>query len=232
MKLYSAWYCPFAQRAWMALVYKGLDFEYIEIDPYEKTESWLEISRGYALVPVLVQSNNSAGDTTVVESNRILEYLDDYYPDSSAIFSANPNRRAEQKFWMDYIGKNITPYFYRYLKTEEKGEFQDESRNKMLEGLAAFTQAMDSDGPFFSGADLSAVDIALIPFSYRIEVLLGHYKNFALPQDGDIWLRYRRWYNAVLEMPAFQATATDHENYQTRLTDHYLPYSQAAGRPT
>ena len=28
-----AWYCPFAQRAWMALLHKGLDFDYLEVDP-------------------------------------------------------------------------------------------------------------------------------------------------------------------------------------------------------
>ncbi|MFA9420073.1 MAG: glutathione S-transferase N-terminal domain-containing protein [Gammaproteobacteria bacterium] len=41
MKFYNAWYCPFAQRAWMALVYKDIDFDYIEIDPYDFTDSWL-----------------------------------------------------------------------------------------------------------------------------------------------------------------------------------------------
>ena len=39
MKLYSAWYCPFAQRAWMTLVHKEIDFNLIEVDPYELTES-------------------------------------------------------------------------------------------------------------------------------------------------------------------------------------------------
>ena len=31
LKFYSAWYCPFAQRVWMALLHKGLAFEYIEV---------------------------------------------------------------------------------------------------------------------------------------------------------------------------------------------------------
>jgi glutathione S-transferase len=39
MKLYTAWYCPFAQRAWMTLVHKNINFDYIEVDPYDKTES-------------------------------------------------------------------------------------------------------------------------------------------------------------------------------------------------
>ena len=53
MKFYNAWYCPFAQRAWMALVHKNIDFEYIEVDPYDSTEWWIKVSRGAELVPVL-----------------------------------------------------------------------------------------------------------------------------------------------------------------------------------
>jgi glutathione S-transferase len=46
MQFYNAWYCPFAQRAWMTLVHKGIHFDYIEVYPYNETESWLAISRG------------------------------------------------------------------------------------------------------------------------------------------------------------------------------------------
>jgi glutathione S-transferase len=105
MKLYNAWYCPFAQRAWMALVHKGIDFEYVEVDPYDKTDWWLRVSRGAELVPVLVQTNsNGVGETTIVESNRILEFLEDYRPEPNPIFSSDPLERAEQKYWMDHIG--------------------------------------------------------------------------------------------------------------------------------
>lgn len=50
MKFHSAWYCPFAQRAWMTLLLKEIDFAYIEVDPYRKSAWWLTISRDKALV--------------------------------------------------------------------------------------------------------------------------------------------------------------------------------------
>ncbi|MCW4223987.1 MAG: glutathione S-transferase domain-containing protein [Candidatus Thiodiazotropha endolucinida] len=69
LKFYSAWYCPFAQRAWMTLLHKQLDFEYIEVDPYRKCQWWLEISRNSAKVPVIVQLNlNDAGESTIIDS--------------------------------------------------------------------------------------------------------------------------------------------------------------------
>jgi len=230
MKLYNAWYCPFAQRAWMALVYKDIDFELNEVDPYDLTEWWLKVSRGAGLVPVVVQANEDGSDTTIIESNRILEYLEDYYPEKPTIFSDNPNQRAEQKYWMDHVSNKITPYVYQYLKTPEAGAAQDEARDKMLEGLAVFSQAMSSKGPYFNGDNMGAVDIAMLPFAYRIDVLLGHYRKYALPSEGDSWQRYHRWYQTMLASPAFRATAFDHDDYQNRLIEHYLPYSYGDGR--
>jgi glutathione S-transferase len=231
MKLYNAWYCPFAQRAWMALVYKEIVFEYVEIDPYDSTEWWIEASRGAELVPVLVQANSDGvGETTIVESNRILEYLEDYQPDTNPIFADDPLQRAEQKYWMDHIGNKITPYLYRFLKASEAGEQRDESRESLLEGLTTLVQAMDPTGPYFPGNSVSAVDIALIPFAYRIDVLLGAYRDFKLPQEGKTWQRYRRWYDAMLDHPAFKSTAFEQDDYERRLVEHYYPYSLGEGQ--
>lgn len=231
MKLYNAWYCPFAQRAWMALVHKGIDFEHVEVDPYDKTDWWVRVSRGAELVPVLVQPNSSGvGETTIVESNRILEFLEDYQPEQNPIFSRDPLERAEQKYWMDHIGNRITPYLYRFLKASEPGENRDESREKLVAGLITLINAMNVDGPFFSGDEIGAVDIALIPFAYRIDVLLKAYRDFELPTKGEIWQRYQCWYDAMLQHPAFKVTAFDQGDYEIRLVEHYYPYSQGEGQ--
>jgi hypothetical protein len=33
--LFCSWFCPFAQRAWIALEEKAVKYHYIEINPYE-----------------------------------------------------------------------------------------------------------------------------------------------------------------------------------------------------
>ena len=35
VKLYTSWFCEFAHRAWITLEEKGVDYEYIEVNPYE-----------------------------------------------------------------------------------------------------------------------------------------------------------------------------------------------------
>jgi glutathione S-transferase len=231
MKLYSAWYCPFAQRSWITLLHKQQNFEYIEVDPYRKSDWWLQISRNTALVPVIVNpDNDSAGETTIVESNRTIEFLEDLLPEINPVFPAQANQRAEQKYWMDHINNNIVPYLYRFLKANDPGDYRDESRNKLVSGIQQLTDAMHEEGPFFTGSTIGAVDISFIPFAYRIDALLGQYRDFELTDYLKNGLRYQSWYQALLGDTSFRATSTDHENYRQRLIDHYLPYSLGDGQ--
>ncbi|MFT5259150.1 MAG: glutathione S-transferase [Cryomorphaceae bacterium] len=162
MKLYSAWYCPFAQRAWHALLQQCIGFEQIEVDPHNKREQWLSISRQTGQVPVVNLADADGSDLTVVDSNRIVEFLDNAYPRDIPLFSSSASDQVEQKYWIDTVGSQIIPYFYRFLKTSELGDYQDQSRDKMIQGTMAFTRAMSPDGPYFSGEHFGAVDIAFI----------------------------------------------------------------------
>lgn len=42
--LWSGWFCPFSQRTWIALEEKGLPYQYKEVNPYLKEETFLGIS--------------------------------------------------------------------------------------------------------------------------------------------------------------------------------------------
>lgn len=69
LKLYGSCFCPFVQRVWISLELKGLEYEYIEVDPYAKPASLLEVNpRG--LVPALRD-----GEWACNESSVIMEYV-------------------------------------------------------------------------------------------------------------------------------------------------------------
>ena len=85
---------------------------------------------------------------------------------------------------------------------------------------------MPPDGPYFAGEDLPAIDLLMIPFAYRIDALLGHYREFTVPTAGDGWAAYARWYAQLCALDIFKATSTDHDDYRNRLIEHYLPFSR------
>lgn len=236
LTFYSAWFCPFAQRAWLALLHKGLAFDYVEVDPYNETDWWLETSRGRAMVPVVVSPASINAETgrseatTVIDSARVLEYLDELAPDSGPLYPGSVNQRAELRFWVDHINERIVPYLYRFLKAAEPGDHRDESRTALIRGLREFSEALSADGPFFAGERLTAVDMALYPFAYRIDLLLSHFRDFRLPEDTAGWARYRRWVDSMAALPIVQQTLTDAATYEQRLIDFYEPYSRGEGQ--
>ncbi|MFT4519344.1 MAG: glutathione S-transferase [Halioglobus sp.] len=146
MKLYSAWYCPFAQRTWMSLLFKGVHFEYVATYLYDKTEQWLDTSRETGMVPVLLPTNGN----TIPGSTRTIEYIDHAYPHTPRLYTFDPKEKAEQKLWIDFVGEHITPYFYRFLKSQKPDDFQCESQSRLIDELWKFTQAMSDNGPILT----------------------------------------------------------------------------------
>lgn len=60
---------PFVQRVWIALELKGVDYQYYEVDPYEKPKILTDISPN-SLIPAIRHGNWSCHESTV-----LLEYV-------------------------------------------------------------------------------------------------------------------------------------------------------------
>lgn len=60
---------PFVQRVWISMEVKGIQYQYIEVDPYKKPETLMKLNpRG--LVPTLQH-----GDWACYESTVLMEYV-------------------------------------------------------------------------------------------------------------------------------------------------------------
>lgn len=121
-KLYCAWFCPFAHRAWISMLAKGIDFDYIEQDPYNKSAEWLAINpRG--LIPCIVHNGES-----IYESHICIEYVDEAWPHAPRLLSKDPYQRAKARMWGDFIIKKLIPPYYRFLikqSQEEQNEYKE-----------------------------------------------------------------------------------------------------------
>src|SRR5512134_1065213 len=87
MTLYSGTTCPFSQRCRIVLYEKGMDFQIVDVDLYNKPED-LAVMNPYNRVPVLVER-----DLILYESNIINEYIDDRFPHPQ-LMPADPVMRA------------------------------------------------------------------------------------------------------------------------------------------
>ncbi|CAE6419096.1 unnamed protein product [Rhizoctonia solani] len=170
---YSGWFCPFVQRAWIALEEKGIPYLYQEENPYKKDEKFLDkFPKG--LVPGVLYKGKP-----IAESLVILEFLEDAYP-QVPLLPSDPYARAKVRYAVDGVSKSILPPFYRLLQAQDADK-RDEARQDLYKGFQTFAEGIT--GPFWAGEQLTHADIALLPFIVRLPILEAH-RNFKRAEIG------------------------------------------------
>lgn len=102
MKLLSFWASPFSKRVEWALKLKGVEYEYVEEDIFNKSSLLLELNPVHKKIPVLVH-----GHKTIAESFIIIEYIDEtwkQYP----LLPHDPYERALARFWANFTEQKVT----------------------------------------------------------------------------------------------------------------------------
>ena len=197
---------------WISLEVKGLSYQYIEIDPYKKTDEHLQINpRG--LVPALKH-----GDWGCYESSVIMEYIEDLNAGIPLLPLDNPRMRAHCRLWSDHVNRRVLPLFYGLLQAQEQAE-QNNRAAELNEELAKIVEAADPVGPFFLGPHISIVDVQFAPWMLRFRRVLSPYRGWPAPEAGSRWAS---WVNAVENNEAVKATTSTDELY----TDSYERYAE------
>src|SRR5215213_734294 len=90
-------YSTNVERVALALAFKGLEVESIEVDPGDRAA--VRAASGQDLVPVLLD-----GDAVVRDSTRILRHLEARFPDPP-LFPADRARAAEVDVFLDWFNR-------------------------------------------------------------------------------------------------------------------------------
>lgn len=226
LKLYAGWFCPFVQRAWLVLEEKKIPYQYIEINPYHKEKSFLDLNpRG--LVPTLGCPAGPDGKKTkpLYESSIICEYLEESYADNSQhgpnLLPPDPYERARCRIWIDFVHSRIVPAFYRFCQHQPHSTYSiEDARTGFLGHLRSFIAEADDEGPFFLGSTISMVDVALAPWLIRLW-LLDYFKpgGLGMPEPGaggeheQLWARWRKLAQAIEQRQSVQQTSSSREKY-------------------
>ena len=226
VRFLSAWFCPFAQRAWIALEETGVAYELVEAmtisadeSTYDKSDELLAANPN-GLVPTLLRLDGEGKTAaTVYESGICVEYVHEALRPTagggSALFPDNPEARAFCRIHIDFINKKLVPPFYRMLvRTEEadRAEAADSMRAAIVEFARAMPPSSVGGGAFFLGPDFSAVDVAFAPWAHRLFVL-QHYRAFDWHSDdaavAPAIARFDEWVEAVLARDSVKSTLAD-----------------------
>ncbi|KAK9074128.1 hypothetical protein SSX86_006725 [Deinandra increscens subsp. villosa] len=158
--LVSFWSSPFGCRVKIAMEEKGIPYEYIEEDLFNKSSFLSSINPVHKKVPVLLHNHKP-----ICESLNILEYIDETWSDRSPSFlPSDPHQRAQARFWADFIDKELYEASKKIYRGN--GEQQVVGKNEVLR-ILKLVEGKIGDKPFFGGDNLGLVDITLIPFYSR-----------------------------------------------------------------
>ena len=245
---YSAWFCPFAHRATIALEHHAgaVPYEWEEALGWEKraptgNEEFTASERAdwwyhwkspglleanpLGMVPTLLEPKTGRA---VTESMVCIQFIDELAManGSSAppLQPADPYERARARVAADQVNKSVTSNYYACLVREDDAE-RAEAFGKILDGLRAFTSG--SRGLFYSGDTLGYVDCVLLPYAFRLYVL-EHYRGFKVPTMGEdgLWERYDAWLQRATTLASVARTLPDKERY----IKHVAKYAEGKAR--
>ncbi|MCO5585590.1 hypothetical protein L7F22_039525 [Adiantum nelumboides] len=165
VQLLSLWASPYAMRAEVALVVKGVEYEKVPQDVSNKSELLLKSNPVYKKVPVLLHNGKA-----VCESGIIVQYVDEVWPARGGgvnLLPADPYDRAVARFWADYVDKKVLDSLFGLLKASKKtGEEKKAAEENVLAAMSMLEEALvkvGGEGPFYGGAHLGLVDVMLLP---------------------------------------------------------------------
>jgi glutathione S-transferase len=170
--LYSSWFCPFVQRAWIAAEESGVNYQWIEINPYHVnpnqpggyTKKALSLAEKTALYPDFIKAsprglvpailhhddNDDNNDKVVWESLPVSEYIDACFGDGALSLrnkegsSSNPYEVARLQIWSAHCTDRIQKKFYQAL-TAQDSSVQSSCIQDFYQECRVLAQAMRHD---------------------------------------------------------------------------------------
>jgi stringent starvation protein A len=175
MTLYSGTTCPFSQRCRLVLYEKGMDFQIIDVDLFNKPED-LAVMNPYNRVPVLVER-----ELVLYESNIINEYIDERFPHPQ-LMPADPVMRARARLFLFRFELELFSHVQVLEGSSQKA--MEKSRTMIRDNLVQIAPIFARQ-KFILGDEFSMLDVAIAPLLWRLE----HY-NVTLTKQAAPLLKY------------------------------------------
>ncbi|RVW66180.1 hypothetical protein VitviT2T_008238 [Vitis vinifera] len=151
VKLFGAWGSPYSRRIELALKLKGLQFEYIEENLYNKSPALLKYNPVHKKVPVLVHNGKP-----VAESLVILEYIDETWK-HNPFLPTDPYEKAKARFWARFIDEKFWPAAKKAMAS--RGREREEAIEEAQQHLKTLESEL-KEKKIFGRESLGFVDIA------------------------------------------------------------------------
>ncbi|KAL7147987.1 hypothetical protein ABFS83_06G148500 [Erythranthe nasuta] len=156
--------CPFSQRVQLTLEEKKVPYKLHLINTDDKPQWFLEVNPE-GKVPVI-----KFDDKWIADSDVIVGIIEEKYP--------NPSLSPPSE--VSSVGSKVFPSFVKFLKSKDS---TDGSEQALIDELKALDEHLSTKGPYVNGENICAVDLSLAPKLYHLDVALGHFKKWSVPES-------------------------------------------------
>ncbi|KAM3756249.1 hypothetical protein ACB098_02G098000 [Castanea mollissima] len=185
VKLHGRWSSPYVYRVIWALKLKGIPYEYIEEDLFNKGPLLLQYNPVHKKVPVLVHGGKPTWPQNPLLPN-------------------NPYERAMARFWVKFADDNTDKDSPFWLLFRSSGEKQEKAIKESLEILKVVEERGLGEKKFFGGDKIEIVGVKLLD-AHAFPRLHAWQKNLKevpvikenLPDHGEM-LVYFKWRREML----------------------------------
>ncbi|KAF8399471.1 hypothetical protein HHK36_015337 [Tetracentron sinense] len=155
VKLFGMWGSSYSKRVELALKLKGIPYEYVEEDLYNKSQLLLHYNPVHKKVPVLVHNERSISESLV-----ILEYIDKYWNNSPLpLLPHDPYQRAKVRFWANFYDQKFLTSSNPVIRSE--GEEQEKAIKEFLENFKVLEEDFAGKFHFLNGKDPGFLDFVM-----------------------------------------------------------------------
>lgn len=175
MNLYSGTTDPFSHRCRIVLYEKGMDFQVVDVDLFNKPED-IAVINPYNRVPVLVDR-----DLVLYESNIINEYIDERFPHPQ-LMPPDPIMRAKARQLLHTLEHELFSHIEALEKNQKAAadKARAQVRDQLMQLVPLFAKQK-----YMLGDEFSMLDVAIAPLLWRLE----HYA-IELPKTAAPLMKY------------------------------------------
>jgi RNA polymerase-associated protein len=159
MTLYSGTTDPYSHRCRFVLFEKGMDFQVIDVDVYNKPED-LAVMNPYNTVPVLVER-----DLILYEANIINEYIDERFPHPQ-LMPPDPVMRARARLFLHRFENELFCHIQGLESNNAK--IAEKARASVRENLTQISPVFTKQ-KYMLGDEFSMLDVAIAPLLWRLD---------------------------------------------------------------
>ncbi len=198
LRFYNNDFNPYGQRVWISLLEKEIPYEHVEINLFNRPQSFTSVVPNRILPTLLYEGE------VLQESVDLCLFVDEVAP-QNPLWPASARDKYVARSLIRRFGDPAFALVHDVLLAQTK-EDQSAKASTLLEFVRAIGEALGKGGgPFFFGNTFSIPDIVLFPMLERMFVLLPHYRGFELPPEKP-FDAIRRFYDAAIKRPSVACT--------------------------